>query len=79
MPTNQRPLRRRAKRIPKGKRIDVSRAEFDRVIETLKERGVLINSLRKDLDIQFKRIAQMQAELDMVRQMLADSPLRKTR
>jgi hypothetical protein len=78
MPTQKRPLRR-AKRIPKGKRIGVSRTEFDRVIDMLNERGDIINTLRKDLDIQFKRIAQMQAELDVVRQLLEESPLRKVR
>jgi hypothetical protein len=78
MPPKKHPLRR-AKRTPKGTRIDVSRAEFDRVLDILKERGPILTGLRKDLDIQFKRIAQMQAELDVVRQMLAESPLRKIR
>jgi hypothetical protein len=78
MPAKKRPLRR-AKRIPKGKRLDVSRAEFDRVIDLLNERGDIINGLRKDLDIQFKRIAQIQAELDVVRQMFEESALRKIR
>jgi hypothetical protein len=78
MPTKQRPLRR-AKRTPKGRRINVSRAEFDKVLDILKERGAILIGLRKDLDIQFKRIAQMQAELDVVRQLLAEQQLRKVR
>ena len=78
MPTKKRSLRR-AKRTPKAKRMDVSRAEFDKVLDILRERGPILTGLRKDLDIQFKRIAQMQAELDVVRQMLAESPLRKSR
>ncbi len=78
MPPKKRPLRR-AKRIPKGKRLDVSRAEFDKVIDVLNDRGNIINGLRRDLDIQFKRIAQMQAELDLVRQVLEESSLRKVR
>ncbi len=69
MPKQSRSLRP-VKRIPKGRRIDVSRAEFDKVIDLLNVRGDILNGLRKDLDIQFKRIAQMQAELDMLRQML---------
>ena len=78
MPAKQRPLRR-AKRTPKERRIDVSRAEFDKVLDILKERGAILIGLRKDLDIQFKRIAQMQAELDVVRQVLAEHQLRKIR
>jgi hypothetical protein len=78
MPTQKRPLRR-AKHTPKGRRTDVSQAEFDKVLEILKERGPILIGLRKDLDIQFKRIAQMQAELDLLRQTLAASQLRKIR
>jgi hypothetical protein len=58
---------RRAKRIPIGNRIDVTRAEFNRVIEILNERGVILNDLRHNQEIQFKRIAQIQAELDEVK------------
>jgi hypothetical protein len=76
MPTKKRPLRS-GKRIPTRKRTAVSRAEFNTVLDILKERGVILNGLRKDLDIQFKRIAQMQAELDLVHQMLGESSPRK--
>ena len=54
-------------RVPKSKRVDVTRAEFDRVIDLLNERGQILNDLRHDLDIQFKRIAAMQAELDRLK------------
>ena len=41
---------RRAKRIPIGNRIDVTRAEFNRVIEILNERGTILNDLRHNRD-----------------------------
>ena len=45
----------------------MTRAEFDRVIALLNERGEIINDLRHNQDIQLKRIAQIQAELDEIR------------
>jgi hypothetical protein len=54
-------------RVPKTKRVDVTRAEFDHVIDLLNERGHILNNLRHDLDIQFKRIAAMQAEIDRLK------------
>jgi hypothetical protein len=57
----------RAKRIPVGRRVDVTRAEFNRVIAILNERGIIINGLRDNQEMQFKRIAQLQAELDLLR------------
>jgi uncharacterized small protein (DUF1192 family) len=47
--------------------LDVTRAEFDRVIELLNERGQILNDLRHDLEIQFKRIAAMQTEIDRLK------------
>ena len=46
----------------------MTRAEFNQVIDVLRERGEIINGLRKELEVQFKRIAQIQSELDEVRQ-----------
>jgi hypothetical protein len=66
MSVEQRPLRK-ARRTPKGTRRPVTRAEFDRVIDILNERGQILNDIRRSLDIQFKRIAQIQVELDAVR------------
>jgi hypothetical protein len=66
MPTKP-PLRRptkRARRIPRTQRIDVTRAEFNRVIDILNERGQILNDIRHNQEVQFKRIAQLQAELD---------------
>lgn len=54
-------------RRPAANRRDVTRAEFDRVVALVKERGDVIDRLAKELDIQLKRIAQMQFELDEVR------------
>jgi hypothetical protein len=57
----------KASRLPSGKRIDVSRAEFNRLIARLNERGDIINDLRRNQDMQFQRLAQLQAELDLIR------------
>ena len=61
-------------RIPKSRRFDVSRDEFNRVIDLLNTRGEILqeyrsslDQMRRDLDIQFKRIAQLQLELDQIR------------
>jgi len=45
----------------------LTRAEFNRVIAILNERGVIINGLRDNQEMQFKRIAQLQAELALLR------------
>lgn len=55
--------------------LDVRRDEFDRLIEVVNVRAELIDEVRHDLDIQFKRMAQMQGELDEMQrtvQRLAD-------
>jgi hypothetical protein len=57
----------RAKQIPVGRRMDVTRAEFNRVIALLNERGDIINDLRHNQEMQFRRLAQLQAELDLIR------------
>jgi hypothetical protein len=48
-------------------RTDVTRAEYNNIIEVLNQRGEIINDLRRELEVQFKRMAQMQSELDEVR------------
>ena len=57
----------RVRRIPKSRRVDVTRGEFDRVIDLLNERGEILNNIIRNQDIQFQRIAQIQAELDQIR------------
>jgi hypothetical protein len=58
---------RKASRVPKSKRVDVTRDEFDRVLGLLNERGAILNDLRHNLDIQFKRIADLQIEIDRLK------------
>jgi hypothetical protein len=66
-----RPHRHRVPRIPKARRIDVRREELDRLVEPLNQRGDVINQLLREQQIQFQRIAQMQAELDLLKQAFA--------
>lgn len=58
--------------------MDVTRAEFDRVIDLLNQRGVIINDIRRqveqdgrNIEVQFTRIAQIQADLDYLKRLLA--------
>ncbi len=51
-------------RTPRHKRVDVTRGEFNGLIELLNARAKFMDDMRRDLDIQFKRIAHIQAELD---------------
>ncbi len=48
-------------------RVNVTRAEFNAVLRVLEERGDIIAQMRHDLDVQFRRIADLQAELDDVK------------
>ena len=66
----------KARRVPRPalSRKDVTRGEFNRIIDILNERNVILNALREgqqqlehDRDVQFHRIAQLQAELDEIR------------
>lgn len=58
---------RRARRIPATRHAVITRAEFNRLIARLNERGQIINDLQKNQDIQFQRLAQLQAELDLIK------------
>jgi len=62
----KRPKRRRAPQ----RRFDVTRLEFTELVDriTLNEEKIRRNAAK--LDIQFKRFAQMQAELDEIRKQL---------
>ena len=57
----------RLPRIPKPRHLEVKREEFDHVIDLLNERGEFVDRMRLDLDIQFKRIAELQQELDALK------------
>ncbi len=54
-------------RRPALDRRDVTRAEFNHLVALVKERGDVVDRLTKDLEIQLRRMAQMQLELDEVR------------
>jgi hypothetical protein len=71
-----------ARRIPKPREVrrtslnrrDVTRAEYNHIIDVLNERNAILNGLRDGLqrlehasDLQFKRIAQIQADLDAIK------------
>jgi hypothetical protein len=70
------PHRRRVTRIPKGRRIDVRREELDALIDLLNKRGEILNQIIREQEIQFQRIAQMQADLDVLKRTLAKAGLR---
>ena len=67
---------RKAQRLPQSSltRKDVTRGEYNRIIDVLNDRAVIlndfrdaINELKHTTDVQFKRIAQLQADLDAIR------------
>jgi translation initiation factor 6 (eIF-6) len=60
-------LRKSVRRLDPLKRVDVKRSEFNRVIETLNERAIVLGNLAHNQEIQFKRIAQLQAEIDALK------------
>jgi hypothetical protein len=67
------PRKPRVKRVPKirrvrrGGRLNVTRAELDAVIRSLNERGEIVNEIRRELQTQFTRIAQLQQEIDALK------------
>ncbi len=78
--------RRKSRPIPKARRVsrsplnrvNVTRGEYNRIIDILNKRNVILNSLREELErvqhaceIQFKRTAQIQVELDEVNRVWA--------
>jgi hypothetical protein len=58
---------RRLPRIPKARTPAVTRKELDHVIDLLNRRGEVVDLMRRDLDVQFKRIAQLQEEVDRLK------------
>jgi hypothetical protein len=68
---SRRPRIAKARRLARLNRTDVTRAEYNRIIDILNERKKIldgladaITALHHDSDIQFRRIAQIQADLD---------------
>ena len=66
-PKRSRSAPRKLKRIPKGHRTDVRRDEFNRLIDLLNQRGEVVDEILRNQQIQYQRIAQMQAELDRLK------------
>lgn len=69
--TPVRRLKKSVRRLDPLKRVDVKRSEFNRLIETLNERGPVLSDLVHNQEIQFKRIAQLQADLDALKRLVA--------
>ncbi|HET9832500.1 MAG TPA: hypothetical protein VFP91_12345 [Vicinamibacterales bacterium] len=70
------PKARRVKR-SRMSRIDVTRAEYNEIIDVLNERNAILNALRQAVErleqfdeIQLHRTGQIQAELDVVKRTL---------
>jgi hypothetical protein len=57
-----------ARRRSATERVDVTRQEYNEIVTILDRRGEVIEGLRRELETQFKRMAQIQSELDEVRQ-----------
>jgi hypothetical protein len=51
--------------------VGIRREEYNHLVDILNERGEILNRLLQDQQIQFQRIAQLQAELDRVKYALA--------
>jgi hypothetical protein len=47
------------------------RTSIDAIVDLLKERAEFMDTVRHDLDIQFKRIAEIQADVDRLKRALA--------
>ena len=58
---------KKIRRIPKAKRQGVTREEYNALVEILNQRGEILAGIQKTLDLQFQRIAQLQAEFDQIR------------
>jgi len=70
------PKARHLKRPPLS-RVDVTRGEYNHIVDILNERAVILNEFRDAItdlnrvtEVQFKRIAQIQADLDVIRRAL---------
>lgn len=58
---------RRAPRVAPTRHRAITREEFNRLVERLNERAEIIDDLQRSQQIQFQRLAQLQAELDVMR------------
>jgi hypothetical protein len=62
------PQRRRIPRVQKSRRVDVRRDEFNQMVDLLNDRADLLNRVIEEQKVQFMRIAQLQVELDRLKQ-----------
>jgi hypothetical protein len=67
----------KAKRLKRLSRVDVTRAEYNAIIDVLNERNVILNALRQAIqrleqsdEVQLHRTGQIQMELDLVKRAL---------
>jgi hypothetical protein len=63
--------RRQVRLVAKGRGEEIRREEIDRLVDILNERGEMLNRILQEQRIHFERMAQLQAELDRVKQELA--------
>jgi hypothetical protein len=61
-------------RLRRGSRRDVTRDEFDRLVAFQHEQAAFMDDLKRELEVQFERIAQIQAELDLLKRAWARLP-----
>ena len=57
----------RIKTISKERRMVIRRDEFNHLIDQLNERADTLNALLRNQEIQFQRIAQLQADFDLLK------------
>jgi hypothetical protein len=66
------------RRIPKAKQRGVTRNEYNALVEILNERGEILARMQRTLDLQFQRIAQLQAEFDQIRSAWTKTAVRRS-
>jgi len=59
--------RRTPGRVGKRARATITREEFDVLVDLLNRRFLALTEIQHEQDVQFQRIAQIQAELDLIR------------
>jgi hypothetical protein len=68
--------KKRLRRIPKAKRADVTRDEYNALVDRLNERARLIEDMQRTLEAHARRMTEMQAELDELREAANATPKR---
>lgn len=66
-------IKKKSRKLPKVRRLsaltrkDVTRQEYNQLVDIINRRGAILDTMQRELETQFKRIAQIQSELDEVR------------